>query len=151
MPKFLLGLFAALLISNAAHADTSNLVRKQSPYSAEETLNRLEAIVLSKGATVFARIDHAAGAMKADTKLRPTAVLIFGNPKIGTPIMLKSQEAGLDLPMKALAYEDANGKVWLTYRQPQSMGAAHGIAVNAPETMKVAKVLDALTNAAIKQ
>ena len=151
MPKFLLGLLAALLISNAAQADTSNLFRKQSPYSAEETLNQLEAIVLSKGATVFARIDHAADAMKADAKLRPTAVLIFGNPKIGTPIMLKSQEAGLDLPMKALAYEDANGKVWLTYRQPQSMGAAHGIAVNAPETMKVAKVLDALTNAAIKQ
>ena len=95
MPKFLLGLLAALLISNAAQADTSNLFRKQSPYSAEETLNRLEAIVLSKGATVFARIDHAAGAMKADAKLRPTAVLIFGNPKIGTPIMLKSQEAGL--------------------------------------------------------
>lgn len=151
MPKFLLGLLAAVMISTTAQAETSTLVRKQSPYSVEETLNRLQGIVLGKGATVFARIDHAAGARKADAKLRPTALLIFGNPKLGTPIMQKAQEAGLDLPMKALAYEDVNGKVWLIYRQPQSMGAAHGIAVNAPETMKVAKVLDALTNAAIKQ
>lgn len=98
--------------------------------------------MFGKGTTVFARIDHAAGAMKADAKLRPTALLIFGNQKLGTPIMQKAQEAGLDLPMKALAYEDVNGKVWLIYRQPQSMGAAHGIAANAPETMKVAKVLD---------
>ena len=65
--------------------------------------------------------------MKADAKLRPTAVLMFSNPKLGMPIMLKSQETGLDMPMKSLAYENANGKVWLIYRQPQSMGAAHGM------------------------
>jgi len=115
------------LISNGAHPVTSNLVRKQSLYSAEETLNRLKAIVRSKGATVFARIDHAPGAMTADAKLRPTAVLMSSNPKLCMPIMLKSQETGLDLPMKSLAYEDANGKVWLTYRQPQSMGATHSM------------------------
>jgi uncharacterized protein (DUF302 family) len=100
---------------------------------------------------LFPRIDHAAGAMKADAKLRPTAVLIFSNPKISTPIMLKSQEAVMALAMKALGYEDAKGQVWLIYRQPQSIGAAHRIAVNAPETTKISKVLDALTNAAIKQ
>lgn len=151
MPKLLLSLLAALIISSAAQAETSTLVRKASPYSVQETLNRLEAIVRGKGATVFARVDHAAGAAKAGMELRPTALLIFGNPKLGTPIMLKEQQAGLDLPMKALAYQDVDGKVWLTYRHPQSMGAAHGLPANAPETTKVAKVLDALTNAAIKQ
>lgn len=151
MPKFLLGLLAAVMISTSAQADTSNLVRKQSPYSVEETLNRLEAIVRGKGATVFARVDHAAGAMKAGQTLRPTAVLMFGNPKLGTPIMLKAQQAGLDLPMKVLAYTAADGKTWLVYSNPQAMGQAHGIAMDAPETTKVGNVLNALTNAAIKQ
>ncbi len=151
MPKFLLALLAALMITSTAHAGTSTLVRKASPYSVTETLDRLEGIVKGKGATVFARIDHAAGAAKAGMELRPTAVLMFGNPKLGTPIMLKAQQAGLDLPMKVLAYQDADGKTWLTHRHPQSMGTAHNIPMNAPETTKVAKVLDALTSAAIKQ
>lgn len=150
MSKFIIGLFTALLISSAAHADTSNFVRKQSPYSVEETLNRLEAVVRGKGATVFARVDHAAGATKAGHVLRPTEVLIFGNPKLGTPIMLKAQEAGLDLPMKVLAYTAADGKTWLVYSKPQTMGHAHGMAMDAPETTKVSNVLNALTNAAIK-
>ena len=105
----------------------SNLVRKQSPYSAEETLNRLEAIVLSKGATVFARIDHAAGAMKADAKLRPTAVLIFGNPKIGSVLMGCAQSTGIDLPQKALIWQDAEQQVWLTYNDPAYLKSRHAI------------------------
>lgn len=139
-------LFAAVLASPAAASD--DLVRKESAHSVAGTIDKLAAIVEQKGAKVFARIDHAKGADAVGKDLRPTETLIFGNPKIGTPVMELSQEAGLDLPLRALAYEDDAGKVWLVYRQPAAMAAAHGLDGSAPAFQPMTKAIDGLTTAA---
>ena len=89
-----------------------------SSYGPKDTMDRLEAEVTAKGMTVFARIDHAAGAIAAGLLLRPTEVLIFGNAKGGTPLMQSNQEIGLDLPLKALVWQDISGKTWLSYNDP---------------------------------
>src|SRR5271170_5455991 len=96
----------------------SGLMALPSARDAKETMDRLAAEVTSKGMTVFARIDHAAGAKEAGMPLRPTALLIFGNAGGGTPLMQANQTIGIDLPLKALVWEDASGKVWLTYNEP---------------------------------
>jgi uncharacterized protein (DUF302 family) len=90
-----------------------------SPYPVPETLDRLEAILSAKGIKIFARIDHAAEAEGAGLRMPPTQVLIFGNPKAGTPIMLAAPLSAIDLPLKALAWQDTAGKVWLSYNDPQ--------------------------------
>ncbi len=90
--------------SNAA--DANGIVRVKSAHSVAVTINKLEAVLSEKGMTIFKRVDHASGAEKVGMQIRPTELLIFGNPKVGTPLMLCSQTAALDLPQKALAYED---------------------------------------------
>jgi uncharacterized protein (DUF302 family) len=112
--------------SLAAAAD--GLVVVKSPYSAKDTMNRLEEIVKKRGLNVFARIDHAAGAAKIGKVLRPTEVLIFGNPQGGTPLMECAQSAGIDLPLKALVWEDATSQVWLGYNDPAFLAQRHGVA-----------------------
>lgn len=97
-----------------------------SSFAARETMDRLEAAVKAKGLTVFARVDHAAGAAAAGLPLRPTELLMFGNAKGGTPLMQASQTAGIDLPLRALVYQDADGKVWLAYNDPAWIGRRHG-------------------------
>src|SRR5713226_6732881 len=87
----------------------------RSSYGPRETMHKLETAVKAKGMTVFAHIDHAAGATEAGLALRPTELLIFGNAKGGTPLMQSDQTMGIDLPLKALVWEDANGKTWLSY------------------------------------
>lgn len=144
-----LGLALAAAASGPAVAQDETLVRKASPYSVSATLDRLAKIVQGKGAAVFARIDHAKGADKVGATLRPTETLIFGNPKIGTPVMLEAQEAGLDLPLRVLVYEAADGKVWLVYREPAAVGVAHGLAPDAASTQAIGKAINGLTNAAI--
>ena len=91
------------------------------------TIDRLEAVVKAKGLTIFARIDHAAGAAAVGMTLRPTELLIFGNAKGGTPLMQVQQTIGIDLPLKALAWEDAAGKTWLSYNEPAWLAARHGL------------------------
>src|SRR5262249_16297470 len=93
----------------------------------------LEAEIKAKGMTVFARIDHAAGAAQAGLSLRPTEVLIFGNAKAGTPLMQSNQTIGIDLPLKALVWEDADGKVWLSYNEPSWLGP--GLAAGTQATV----------------
>ena len=88
-----------------------------SDFSVQETIDRLAAMVTSKGLSIFARIDHAANAGQAGLTLRPTYLIIFGNPKAGTPLMQDNQVSGIDLPVKALAWQDEAGKVWLTYNE----------------------------------
>jgi uncharacterized protein (DUF302 family) len=88
-------------------------------------MNRLEAAVKAKGMTVFARIDHAAGAAGAGLSLRPTEVLIFGNAKAGTPLMQSVQTIGLDLPLKALVWQDTSGMTWLSYNDPAWLAQRH--------------------------
>jgi uncharacterized protein (DUF302 family) len=94
------------------------IVSKASTHSVSETLDKLEAILHEKGIEVFARIDHGAGAKKAGLEMPPTQLLIFGSPRAGTPIMLKSPAAAIDLPLKALAWQDGQGRVWLSYNDP---------------------------------
>ena len=96
------------------------LIAVKSPYTAKETMDRLESQVKQRGLSVFARIDHAAGAAKIGKSLRPDRVLIFGNPQGGTPLMECAQTVGIDLPLKALVWEDSNNQVWLGVQRPVS-------------------------------
>ena len=103
------------------------LVTLKSAFPVKETVDRLVHQVEAKGLTVFCRIDHAANAVSAGLQLRPTEVLIFGNAKGGTPLMQATQTIGIDLPLKALAWEDAAGQTWLAYNDPVWLTARHGI------------------------
>lgn len=114
------------LVSLSAAAADNGIVSKPSKYSVPETLNRLEAVAKSKGIIVFARIDHSGEAKKAGLKMRPTQLLIFGNPKSGTPLMNATPSVAIDLPLKALAWEDEKGKVWLSYNSPAYLKQRHG-------------------------
>ncbi len=100
-------------------------VTVKSPYSAKQTADRLENVVKQKGLNLFARIDHAAGAAKIGKTLRPTEVLIFGNPMGGTPLIQCAQTTGIDLPLKALVWEDEAGQAWLGYNDPAYIAARH--------------------------
>jgi uncharacterized protein (DUF302 family) len=107
------------------------LITLPSNYGPKETMDRLEAEIRASGMVVFARVDHAAGAAQAGLSLRPTEVLIFGNAKAGTPLMQAEQTIGIDLPLKALVWQDANGKVWLSYNEPSGLAQRHGLPAGA--------------------
>ena len=111
--------------------DIDGLMTVRSSHGVRETMDRLEADVRAHGLTVFARIDHAAGAEEAGLALRPTELLIFGNAKAGTPIMLAAPTAALDLPLKALIWEDSSGAVWVSYNAPEYLQQRH----NFPEDL----------------
>jgi uncharacterized protein (DUF302 family) len=131
----------ALLIGLATPAFAADgLVTVPSSSNAKQTIDKLEAALKAGGATIFARVDHAAGAASVGLTLRPTELLIFGNPKGGTPLMQSQQSAGIDLPMKALAWEDAAGKTWLSYNEPSWIAARHALS---PESAKVVEGLTA--------
>ena len=139
----------AFLLSTQVDADTSNgMIRIKSNHDVTTTINNLETVLKKKGMTIFKRVDHAAGAEKAGLKLRPTELLIFGNPKVGTPLMLCSQTAALDLPQKALAYEDENGQVWLAYNDPAYMAKRHNTKDCDKPVQKVTQALANFTRAA---
>jgi uncharacterized protein (DUF302 family) len=112
-------------------SDRDGLVTIRSAHSVPETIDRLVAAVTSRGLNVFARIDHAAGAASVSQELRPTLLVIFGNPRGGTPLMQDRQTAGIDLPVKALAWEDADGAVWLTYNDPHWLARRHGLGASS--------------------
>jgi uncharacterized protein (DUF302 family) len=103
------------------------LVHLDSPYTVADTIARLEEIIRSKGITVLALIDHGGDAARAGLRMNPTQLLIFGNAKAGTPMMIASPSVAIDLPLKALAREDANGKVWLSYNSPEYLETRHSI------------------------
>ncbi len=123
----------------------NGLVAVKSAHGVKDTIDRLAADMTAKGLAVFARIDHAQGAREAGLALRPTELLIFGNAKGGTPLMQSRQTIGIDLPLKALAYEDADGTVWLCYNDPAWLAARHGV-VGGEVTKAVAAALAAATN-----
>lgn len=102
------------------------LTSKQSRHGPTETMDRLEAAVRAKGMTVFARVDHAVGAVDAGLALRPTELLIFGNARGGTPLMQAMQTLGIDLPLKALVWQDAAGDTWLSWNEPRWLARRHG-------------------------
>ena len=126
------------------------LTTLRSSYGPKDTMTRLEAEVRARGMTVFARIDHAAGAAGAGLSLRPTELLIFGNAKAGTPLMQTVQTTGIDLPLKALVWEDASGDTWLSYNDPAWLAQRHGVAGETETVIgMMSKALDAVAQAAI--
>jgi uncharacterized protein (DUF302 family) len=114
----------------------------------KETMDRLDVEIRAKGLTIFAQIDHAAGAAEVGLKLRPTQLIIFGNACGGTPLMQSVQTVGIDLPLKALVWQDAAGKTWISYNEPRWIVQRHGIANAEAIVTKMADQLSAISNAA---
>ena len=146
MKRLLLG-FAVVLLSGACLAADNGIVTVPSKYAVPETLQRLESVLKAKGLIVFARIDHAGEAERAGLKMRPAQLLIFGNPKTGTPLMIASPSVAIDLPLKALAWEDADGKVWLSYNDPAYILHRHALG---DEYMKNVAAIVGLVNQALE-
>jgi len=153
------GVLASLALSLAictgpatAHAADDGLITKPSKYSVKETVTRFEAAVKQKeaaGFTVFTEIDHAAAAKKFGLDMRPRTVIVFGNPKLGTAVMLKTPLLAIDVPPKALVWEDNQGKVWLSYNSAdylyKTIYPRHG-AEAPPTTWPFAKALDEISD-----
>lgn len=147
----MLALAAVAVSSAAAHADDSGLVRKQSAHGVYATIDRLKGILEEKGLTIFADIDHSAGARRAGLELRPTRLLIFGNPKLGTPLMNASATTALDLPQKAVAFRDEDGQVWLVYNDPAYLQKRHGIEGQDKVLNTISGALGKFTDAAVSE
>jgi uncharacterized protein (DUF302 family) len=137
------------LISSLCFA-ADGLVAVKSPHGVKETLDRFESAAKAKGLNVFLRLDHAAGAKKIGKDLRPTELLVFGNPQGGTPLMECVQSAGIDLPLKALAWQDEGGQVWLAYNDPRYLATRHSAGECGPVVQNLTKALAGLTQEAIK-
>ena len=120
----------------------------RSRFGPKETMDRLQAEIRAQGMTVFARIDHAAGAAEVGLTLPPTEVIIFGNARGGTPLMQSVQTVGIDLPLKALVWEDAAGKTWLSYNEPGWIVQRHSVANAEPVVNKMAAALSAMSRKA---
>jgi uncharacterized protein (DUF302 family) len=133
---------------NASEAADAGLVTLPSAHGASATIERFKSLLVQKKIQVFAHIDHAAEAKKVGLSLRPTQVLIFGNPQAGTPLMQTRQTIGLDLPLRALIWEDEAGKVWLTYRRVQDLARRHHITGRDEAVKALDDGLAALTRAA---
>lgn len=114
----------------------NGLVTIASSYSVAETIDRLVAAVTSRGLTLFARINHAENAAAQGLQLRPTELILFGNPKVGTALMQDKQTSGIDLPVKALAWQDEGGKVWLTYNDGQWLKERHNLGENSDSVLR---------------
>ena len=149
--KIILTIIATLVFcSSALSADSADegLVSLKSAFSVTTTANRLEQKLKAKGMTVFARINHSESASKVGEKLRPTELVIFGNPKVGTPLMQCGQTVAIDLPQKSLIWEDEKGQVWLSYNDPSYIAKRHNI-VNCDQVLtKITKALSNFAKAA---
>jgi len=119
------------------------LIKIPTRHSVDETVDKLKTILKSKGATLFALIDHSGEAEKAGLKMPPTKLLIFGNPKAGTPLMLASPSAAIDLPLKILVAEDREGKVWISYNSAEYLKERHGLPENLTPNIAVVQTLAA--------
>ncbi|SLN36068.1 camphor resistance protein CrcB [Roseovarius gaetbuli] len=148
MKRFLAAV-AVCVAGLPAFASNDDIVKVRSSDDVATTMDRLEAAVTGAGATVFARVDHAAGAAKVDMELAPAQVLIFGNPKLGTPAIQDNAVAGLFLPLKVLVYQDGAGQTWLAYEDPKEMlGDLGGISEDAGYIKTMTGALGKLTGKA---
>ena len=147
----ILMLFPVLLLIATPVFSDGGIISIKSPHNVEETADRLETVLKSKGMSVVARIKHSEAAMKVGMTLRPTELLIFGNPKVGTPLMQCTQSVALDLPQKALIWEDESGLVWISYNDPQYLAERHNIEGCDEVLAKVKTALSNFTNAAAGQ
>ncbi|MFN0160698.1 MAG: DUF302 domain-containing protein [Burkholderiales bacterium] len=141
-------IFLVLLAFSSAAAAADGLIALKSPHNAKDTMSKLEEVVKQRGLNVFARIDHAGGAAKIGRTLRPTELLIFGNPQGGTPLMECAQSAAIDLPLKALVWEDAGGQVWLGYNDPAYLAQRHR-AASCPVVENMRKALAGIAEAVL--
>lgn len=141
------GLLATTLLCSTCIAD-NGLVQVKSAHDVATTADRLETALKSKGMKIFARVNHAAGAATVGKDLPPTELVIFGNPKVGAPLMQCSRTTGIDLPQKALIWQDGEGTVWFTYNDPQYLKRRHSIEGCDTVLGKVSKALGAFSAAA---
>ncbi|MEL7466518.1 MAG: DUF302 domain-containing protein [Pseudomonadota bacterium] len=142
-------LFAApMTVQAAGHVSETGVVTIESAHDAATTIDRLAAAVEGAGAKVFARIDHAAGAASVDLELRPTVLLIFGNPKLGTGPMQAAQSMGMELPLRVVAWTDAAGKTFVSYNDPASVAARHGVPTDHKAVKMMTGALGKLTGKA---
>jgi uncharacterized protein (DUF302 family) len=143
-------LFTLLILSPAIQAgEVDGLIVKKSNYSVSETITRMENALKKKGITVALRWSHDSKAKAVGIPLRPTELLIFGNPKLGSNMFTSKQTAGIDLPMKALAWEDEKGNVWLGYNDPNYIATRHGITNRAEVVKKMSGALNKMSDIAI--
>lgn len=143
-----LAALAAAAMLAPVPATASDLVVQASAHSVPVTIDRVVAALNKRGIEVAARMDHAAAATAAGMELRPTQVIMFGNPKLGTPLMQVDQRVALELPMKIIAWQGADGKVWIGYRAPKALETAHGLAAKAPVIETMGKALAAISKEA---
>lgn len=140
----LLALCGTLLSTSVFAAE--GVIKVKSQHSVAQSLDKLTELLTTKGMTVFSRIDHQAGAIKAGSTLRDTSLLLFGNPRVGTPLMQCQQTIAIDLPQKMLAWQDEQGQVWLGYNDPLYLGKRHGIDMDSPCYAVLEKISTALAN-----
>jgi uncharacterized protein (DUF302 family) len=145
--RILIATLMALATAVSAVA-ADELAVKPSKHSVKETLDRLTETLKGKGITPVARVDHAAAAKAAGLELKPTEVLLFGNPKLGTPLMQRNRHSAIDLPMKVLAWEDDAGRVWIAYTPPETLKTRYKIEGRDEVLKSMAGALEAFTNAA---
>jgi uncharacterized protein (DUF302 family) len=119
------------------------IVNQPSKHSVDETVDALENILRSKGVTLFAVVDHSGEAKKVGMKMPPTKLLIFGNPKAGTPLMLAAPSIAIDLPLKILVWEDGHGTVWVSYNDPEYLKERHGLPQELLQNIAVVELLAA--------
>lgn len=143
-------IFAGAVQADGHMSKNDGMVSKKSAHSVTKTIDRLEAVLKKKGIGVALRWSHNEKGASVGIPLRPTELLMFGNPKLGTHMFTSNQTAGIDLPLKALAWEDEKGQVWLTYNDPAYVAKRHDIKDRSEILSKMAKALDGLSNAATK-
>lgn len=153
MRKIIVQLMVVLTVSLGASsvAAQDGMIKLQSPHDVATTLDKLTSVLESKGMSVFGRVNHASNAESAGMSLRPTEVLIFGNPKIGTPLMLCSQSVAIDLPQKMLAWEDEAGEIWLGWNDPTHLKTRHAIEGCDEVLEKVTAALSNFAKAAVSE
>ncbi len=147
MKTLCVAMFALVLSTVTAQAD-DGLVKKLSAHSVQTTMDSLENLVRNKGLTVFARIDHAAGAAEVGEEMLPTQLLMFGNPAIGTNLMTSQRTVGVDLPIKVLIWEEPDGKIWIAYNDPAYLAKRHGIDDRDAVLDKMGRAVKGLVSAA---
>ncbi len=140
MRYLLCTLMAIFFFASVTYAD-NGIISIKSSHDVKTTVDRLENILREKGMTVFIRINHAECAQKVGKKLRPTELIIFGNPKVGTPLMQCGQSVAIDLPQKALIWQDEAGQVWLSYNDPKYLASRHSIKECDEIIKKIEKAL----------
>ena len=150
MRKSIFSLFFVVTIAASAQA-ADGMVNIESTFTVKETADRMQQILKEKGMTVFNRIDHAQGAGNVGVELRDTELLVFGNPKVGSPLMQCRQSVAIDLPQKALVWQDEANKVWISYNEPGYLAKRHDITGCEEVISKIEKALAGMAASAAKE